>query len=134
MFMTSTTKISFLLISSLSLAGCYSQGGWTPTVDAYGDPNAQFINRDMGDCQQLATQASGGTAKETAIGAGVGGLIGGATGAALGAIVGSPGTGAALGAAAGGIGGAAKQGFSAEDEYKRAYSSCMRNRGHHIEN
>ena len=121
MFMTSTTKISFLLISSLSLAGCYSQGGWTPTVDAYGDPNAQFINRDMGDCQQLATQASGGTAKETAIGAGVGGLIGGATGAAL-------------GAAAGGIGGAAKQGFSAEDEYKRAYSSCMRNRGHHIVN
>jgi outer membrane lipoprotein SlyB len=134
MFMTSTTKISFLLISSLSLAGCYSQGGWTPTVDAYGDPNAQFINRDMGDCQQLATHASGGTAKETAIGAGVGGLIGGATGAALGAIVGSPGTGAALGAAAGGIGGAAKQGFSAEDEYKRAYSSCMRNRGHHIVN
>ena len=121
MFMTSTTKISFLLISTLSLAGCYSQGGWTPTVDAYGDPNAQFINRDMSDCQQLATQASGGTAKETAIGAGVGGLLGGATGAAL-------------GAAAGGIGGAAKQGFSAEDEYKRAYSSCMRNRGHHIVN
>ena len=78
--MTSTTKISFLLVSTLSLAGCYSQGGWTPTVDAYGDPNAQFINRDMGDCQQLATHASGGTAKETAIGAGVGGLIGGATG------------------------------------------------------
>ncbi len=132
--MSSTTKISFVLISTLSLAGCYSQGGWTPTVDAYGDPNAQFINRDMDDCQQLATHASGGTAKETAIGAGVGGLLGGATGAALGAITGSTGTGAALGAAVGGIGGAAKQGFSAEDEYKRAYSSCMRNRGHHIVN
>ncbi len=132
--MRSKYKIGLLLIGTLSLCGCYSAGGWTPTVDAYNDPNARNINQDMGDCQQLAGQASGGTAKETAIGAGVGGLLGGAAGAAIGAFTGNPGTGAAMGAAAGGFGGATKQGFSAEEEYKRAYSNCMRNRGHRVVN
>lgn len=127
-------KTSAILIGTLSLTGCYSAGGWTPTVDSYNDPNARYINQDMADCQQLATQASGGTAKETAIGAGVGGLVGGAAGAAIGAFTGNPAAGAAMGAAAGGFGGAAKQGFSAEEEYKRAYSSCMRNRGHRVVN
>ena len=70
----------------------------------------------------------------TAIGAGVGGLIGAAGGAALGAIIGNPGTGAAIGAAAGGIGGGASQGLSAEEQYKRAYTSCMRQRGHNVIN
>ena len=64
----------------------------------------------MTECKQLASQASGGTAKETAIGAGVGGLAG----------------------AAGGFGGAAKQGFSAEDKFKGAYSNCMSGRGHNV--
>ncbi len=123
-----------IFISSILISGCYSQGGWTPTVDSYNDPNAYRINQDMAECKDLATHASGGTAKETAIGAGVGGLIGAAGGAALGAIAGSPGTGAAIGAAAGGIGGGAKQGFESEAQYKRSYSNCMRNRGHHIVN
>ncbi len=127
-------KISILLSGTFLLSGCYSAGGWTPTVDSYNDSNARFINQDMNDCQQLATQASGGTAKETAIGAGVGGLLGGAAGAAIGAFTGNPASGAAMGAAAGGFGGAVKQGFSAEEEYKRAYSSCMRNRGHKVVN
>ena len=69
----------------------------------------------MTECKQLASQASGGTAKETAIGAGVGGLAG-----------------AEVGAAAGGFGGAAKQGFSAEDKFKGAYSNCMSGRGHNV--
>lgn len=132
--MRSRYKTSLILVGILLLGGCYSAGGWTPTVDSYNDPNARYINQDMSDCEQLATQASGGTAKETAIGAGVGGLIGGAAGAAIGAFTGNPASGAAMGAAAGGFGGAAKQGFSAEEEYKRAYSSCMRNRGHHVVN
>lgn len=119
---------------SLFLTGCASQTAWTPTVDPYNDRNANRINLDMQECQQLASQASGGTAKETAIGAGVGGLIGAAGGAALGAIVGNPGTGAAIGAAAGGIGGGASQGLSAEEKYKHAYSSCMRQRGHNVIN
>lgn len=125
---------SIVLIGSALITGCYSQGGWTPTIDAYNDPNAYRINQDMAECKDLASQASGGTAKETAIGAGVGGLIGAAGGAAIGAIAGSPGTGAAIGAAAGGIGGGAKQGFEGEGGYKRAYSNCMRNRGHRVVN
>jgi uncharacterized protein YcfJ len=129
-----TLKIGFILTGSLLISGCYSAGGWTPTVDSYNDPNARAINQDMNDCEQLASHASGGTAKETAIGAGVGGLIGGAAGAAIGAFTGNPASGAAMGAAAGGFGGAAKQGFSAEEEYKRAYSNCMRNRGHRVIN
>lgn len=126
--------IGIVVIGSALISGCYSQGGWTPTVDSYGDPNAHRISQDMAECKDLASHASGGTAKETAIGAGVGGLIGAAGGAALGAIAGSPGTGAAIGAAAGGIGGGAKQGFEGEATYKRAYSNCMRNRGHRIVN
>ena len=127
-------KIGSLLVVSALLSGCYSQGGWMPTVDAYNDPNAHRINQDMAECEQLAHQASGGTAKETAIGAGVGGLLGGATGAVVGAFGGNAGTGAAIGAAAGALGGAAKQGFSSEAEFKNAYSACMRNRGHRVLN
>lgn len=120
------------LIGGVLLSACASQTGWTPTVDSYNDPNAFRINQDMAECQQLASQASGGTVKETAIGAGVGGLLGAAGGAVVGAFTGNPGAGAAIGAAAGGFGGAAKQGFSAEDRYKNAYNNCMSGRGHHV--
>ncbi|MDP1709291.1 MAG: glycine zipper family protein [Candidatus Komeilibacteria bacterium] len=123
-----------VFIGSVLISGCYSQGGWTPTVDAYNDPNAYRINQDMAECKDLASHASGGTAKETAIGAGVGGLVGAAGGAALGAIIGDPGKGAAIGAATGGIGGGAYKGIDAESDYKRAYSNCMRNRGHRVVN
>ena len=79
----------------------------------------------MTECTQLASQASGGTAKETAIGAGVGGLAGAAGGAIVGAFLGNPGIGTA-------VGGAAKQGFSAEDKFKGAYSNCMSGPGHNV--
>jgi uncharacterized protein YcfJ len=123
-----TTSIVF--IGTTLLSGCYSYGGWQPTVDPYSDPNAYRINQDMAECRQLASQASGGTAKETAIGAGTGALIGAAGGAIVGAFLGNAGTGAAVGAAAGGFGGGAKQGFSSEETFQRSYSSCMRGRGH----
>ena len=125
-----TTSIVF--IGATLLSGCYSAGGWTPTVDSYNDPNAYRINQDAAECKQLASHASGGTAKETAIGAGVGGLVGAAGGAVVGAFTGNPGMGAAIGAAAGGLGGAAKQGFSAEDKFKSAYNNCMSGRGHRV--
>ncbi|NIQ02343.1 MAG: hypothetical protein GWM98_19725 [Nitrospinaceae bacterium] len=123
-----------LLIAAFLFTGCASQTGWRPTVDAYNDPNAANIERDMQECQRLAEQASGGTAKETGKGALVGGAIGAAAGAAIGAAVGSPGKGAAIGAAAGGIGGGTKEGLSAEEQYKRAFKNCMRNRGHNVVN
>ncbi len=123
---------SIVLVGGVLLSACASQTGWTPTVDSYNDPNAYRINQDMAECKQLASQASGGTVKETAIGAGVGGLVGAAGGAVVGAFTGNPGAGAAIGAAAGGLGGAAKQGFSAEARNKNAYNSCMSQRGHRV--
>ena len=123
-----------MISSSLLFTACASQSNWSPTVDPYGSPNAHRINQDLAECRQLALQASGGTAKETATGAAVGGLIGAASGAAIGAISGNPGTGAAYGAAVGGFGGGAKQGFESEDTYKRAYGRCMQHRGHYIIN
>jgi outer membrane lipoprotein SlyB len=72
---------SLFLIGGLVLSGCASQTNWTPTVDGTNDPNAYNINQDMAECKQLAGQASGGTGKKTAIGAGVGGAVGAAGGA-----------------------------------------------------
>lgn len=123
---------SAILISTLILTACYSYGGYQPTVDTYNDPNAYRLNQDMAECRQLAQQSSGGTVKETAIGAGVGGLVGAAGGAVVGAFTGNPAAGAAIGAAAGGLGGAAKQGFTAEDRFRNAYNQCMSNRGHNV--
>lgn len=127
-------KLSFssIIIGSVLLSACASQTNWTPTIDPYNDPNAYRINQDAAECKQLASQASGGTVKETAIGAGTGALVGAAGGAIVGAFTGNPGAGAAIGAAAGGFGGGAVKGFSTEDRYKNAYNSCMSGRGHRV--
>lgn len=124
---------TMVIVSALMLSACYSQGGYTPTVDTYNNPNAYRTNQDMEECRQLAQHSAGGsTAKETAIGAGVGGLVGAAGGAVVGAFTGNPAAGAAIGAAAGGFGGAAKQGFTSEDRFRNAYNQCMSNRGHNV--
>src|SRR5262249_27305629 len=115
------------LVYLLTVVGCASMGGYKPTVDPYNDRHASRIPQDEEECRQLAKQASGGTAKQTAMGGAVGGLLGAATGAAVGAAVGRPGT-----AAAGGMGGGAYKGLSAEESFKRAFQTCMRNRGHHV--
>ena len=125
-----TTPIVFIGVTLLS--GCYSYGGWKPTVDSYNDPNAYRINQDIAECKQLASEASGGTTKETAIGAGTGALLGAAGGAIIGAFTGNAGTGAAIGAATGGLGGGAYKGLSTEDKYKNAYNNCMSGRGHKV--
>lgn len=123
---------SSVFIGGMLLSGCYSYGGYQPTVDTYNDPNAYRINQDMAECQQLASQASGGTVKESAIGAGTGAALGAATGAIIGAFTGSAGTGAALGAATGALGGGAYKGIDTEDRYKSAYNNCMSGRGHKV--
>ena len=123
---------SSVFIGSILLTACASQGGWAPTIDSYNDPNAYRINQDMAECQQLASQASGGTAKETAVGAGTGALLGAAAGAIIGAFAGNAGTGAAIGAATGGFGGGASMGISSEQHYKSAYNNCMSGRGHRV--
>lgn len=132
--MKTVKSFSITLLGSLILSACASQTGWTPTVDTHNSPNAGHLNQDMAQCQQLASQASGGLGKESAVGAGVGALIGVIGGAAVGAAMGNAGTGAAVGAAAGGIGGGAKQGLQSEEHYKHAYNNCLRQRGHKVLN
>lgn len=124
--------LMFVAAMTLSLSGCAEYGGYRPTVDVRSDPNPQNLGRDEEECQAIAKRASGGAAKEAATGAVVGGLIGAAGGAALGAITGNPGRGAAMGAAAGGISGGAYKGVQADDHYKSAFNSCMRQRNHHV--
>src|SRR5947208_15168471 len=117
-----------LAVAVIIIAGCATIGGYQPTVDPYNDPDAARIPSDEAECRELALHASGGTAKETAIGGAVGGLLGAAAGAAIGAAAGEPGAGAAIGAASGGLGGGAYEGFSAEEKVKRAFQACMRER------
>jgi uncharacterized protein YcfJ len=122
-----------VIVTGTLLNACAQVSGWTPTVDPYNDRNAQAIPQDQAQCGQLASQAAS-SVKETAMGAGAGALVGAAGGAITGAFLGSPGTGAAIGAAAGGFGGGAYKGLSSDEAYKRAYTTCMRNRGHNVVN
>lgn len=128
------TKHLLIVSAFLTLTACNSLSGYRPVVDTLNDPQAHRLNQDLYECEQLASQASGGILKETATGAAVGGLIGAGGGAAGGAVFGDAGTGAAIAAAIGVIGGAAKQGLQANDRYKLAYNTCLRNRGHNVIN
>jgi len=121
-------------IVALWLGGCASYGNWTPTVDPRAGTSQDTLNRDLAECKELASKASGDAATEAGKGAAVGAVGGAAVGAIIGAVSGSAGTGAALGAAIGGTGGAAHQGLSADQEYKRSYSKCLEGRGHRVIN
>ena len=129
--MRTLIAVSFI---ALWIAGCASYGGWQPTVDPRAGTSQDMLNRDLAECKDLASKASGGTATEAAKGTAVGALGGAAVGAVIGAVSGSPGTGAAMGAAVGGTGGGAYQGLSAEQEYKRSYIKCLEGRGHRVIN
>jgi outer membrane lipoprotein SlyB len=130
-----TRVIALAMMTALGLAGCAEYGGYRPAVDTYNDPNAANVSRDQADCREVARQASGGTAAQAATGGVVGGLLGGAAGAAIGAASGNrAGTGAAIGAAAAGLGGGVYKGIEADQNFKDAYRTCMRNRGHTVVN
>src|SRR5213082_1061259 len=75
---------TWLLALALTVAGCATMGGYQPTVDPYNDPDAARIPSDEAECRELALHASGGTARQTAIGGAVGGLVGAADGSAAG--------------------------------------------------
>jgi outer membrane lipoprotein SlyB len=128
-----------LISSALLLSSCATQSGWTPTIDTFDNENAYRLEQDLEDCRQLAERASEGTGavQKTASSTFIGGLVGALSGAVLGAISGDAGRGAAYGAASGAIGGGIREGLSgssSESEFKRAYSNCIRNRGHHVVN
>lgn len=127
-------RLAVIFSTFFLLAGCAGQSSWSPTVDTYGDPRAEYITQDRVECQQLARQASGDPAEKAAVGGLAGGALGAATGAAIGAVSGSAGRGAALGGVVGGIGGSVHQASSANTGYRTAYTNCMRNRGHNVIN
>ena len=127
-------RLIALGIIALWLSGCASYGGWTPTVDPKAGTRQDTLNQDLAECKELAGKASGDTATEAAKGTAMGALGGAAIGAVIGAVTGSAGSGAALGAAIGGTGGAAHEGLSAEQQYKRSYVKCLEGRGHRVIN
>ena len=128
------TRLMALGMVALWISGCASYGGWEPTVDASRDMNRDTLARDLAECKELASKASGGTATEAAKGTGAGAVIGAAAGAVIGAVSGNAGHGAALGAAVGGTSGGVHEGVSAERQYKRSYIRCIEGRGHPVVN
>ncbi len=123
-----------LFVGVFLLAGCESTSQWSPTVDTYGNSRAQYLSQDMEECRALARSASGDTTEETVRGAGFGAMAGAAGGAIIGAMVGRPGRGAVLGAAAGAAGGGVYSSTQTEQQFKQAFTNCMRERGHNVIN
>jgi len=123
--------VSLLLLLSVP---CAAQSNWTPTVDTYGSGRAQYLSQDMWECRQLASQTSGGRTGSAARGALQGAAVGAGGGALVGAAFGNAGRGAAVGAAAGGIGRGVQQANASETQFRRAFSNCLRGRGHNVLN
>lgn len=122
------------MILALLCAGCATQRPWTPTVDTFGSSNAQYVSRDMEQCRNLALQASGYAPEQAVRGAVTGGLVGAAAGAAIGSAFGSAGRGALVGGVAGGVSTGAASAAQTEEAFKRAFTNCMRQRGHTVIN
>jgi len=125
-------NLSIMLVLSALATGCASISGWHPIVDHRMDQHPETVQRDTGECKVLADQASDIT-KEIGMGAGVGAVTGAAGGAAVGAIAGSAATGAAGGAILA-IPAGLWKGYEANEDFKRAFKTCMRQRGHTLVN
>jgi phage-related protein len=125
-------NVSTLLVLSALATGCASMSGWHPIVDPRMDQHPETVQRDTHECKTLADQASDIT-KEIGMGAGVGAVTGAAGGAAVGALAGSAATGAAGGAILA-IPAGFWEGYQANENFKRAFKTCMRQRGHSLVN
>src|SRR5206468_12667222 len=117
------TRLLVVGMVAFCISGCASYGGWEPTVDTRRDLHKDTLARDLAECKELASKASGGTVTEAAKGTGAGAVIGAAAGAVIGAVSGSPGRGAALGSAIGGTRGGGQEGVSAARKYKHSHST-----------
>lgn len=125
-------NLTAMLVLSALATGCASMSGWHPVVDPRMDQHPETVQRDMVECKALAEQASDIT-KEVAMGAGVGAVTGAAGGAAVGAIAGSAATGAAAGSLLA-VPAGLWEGYQANENFKRAFKNCMRQRGHSVIN
>lgn len=128
----STINLSTIVALSALATGCASVSGWRPIVDTRMDQHPETVQRDTVECKALADQASDIT-KEVGMGAGVGAVTGAAAGAAVGAVAGSAATGAAGGAILA-IPAGLWEGYQANEDFKRAFKNCMRQRGHTLVN
>ena len=122
---------TMLMLSALA-TGCASMSGWHPIVDPRIDKHPETVQSDTVECKALADQASD-IMKEVGMGAGVGAVTGAAGGAAVGAIAGSAATGAAGGAILA-IPVGLWKGYGANEDFKRAFKTCMRQRDHILVN
>lgn len=135
-----TRRLLVISAGIILLAGCAttSQTQWTPTVDTYGNSQAQYLSRDTEECRSLAMRTSGSTSEQATQGAVSTGLLGAAGGAAIGGILGgsrrSLGRGAALGAVGGALAGGVSSASQTEAQFKQAFNNCMRQRGHNVLN
>ncbi len=125
-------KLPTVLVLSTLVSGCASVSGWKPIVDYRLDKHPDTVQRDTYECKTLADQASDIT-KEVGMGAAVGAVTGAAGGAAVGAVAGSAATGAAGGALLA-IPAGLWEGYQANEDFKRAFKTCMRQRGHTLVN
>ncbi len=125
-------NLSATLAFSILATGCASMSGWHPIIDPRMDQHPETVQRDMVECKSLAEQASDIT-KEVAMGAGVAAVTGAAGGAAMGAAAGSAATGAAVGSVLA-IPAGLWEGYQANEEFKRSFKTCMRQRGHSVVN
>ena len=105
------------------LGGCAAHSS-KPVIDPAGVDMAQY-EKDVGECEQIATQVEQKAGEGAAEGAVVGGLIGGIFGGRDGAL---------KGAGAGAVGGAAGRGADTQREKSRVVKNCLRNRGYKILN
>lgn len=125
-------NLSTMLVLSALATGCASMSGWHPIVDPRMDKHPETVQGDTVECKVLADQASD-IMKEVGMGAGVGAVTGAAGGAAVGAIAGSAATGAAGGAILA-IPAGLWKGYEANEDFKRSFKTCMRQRGHTLVN
>jgi hypothetical protein len=111
-------SIPFLLV-----VVCCSCASKKPIIDTT-NVDMQQYERDLADCEEIATQVeTGGRAVDSA-------AAGAAVGAAQGAIWGDAGRSAASGAVYGGAGGL----YAADNETARVIKNCLRHRGYAVLN
>jgi hypothetical protein len=142
--MSRTPRTAAGLAALIALAGCaYPPPG--PTVGVMPAPNKPFevFANDQAVCRQYAEQQVGGQAQaansQALGGAALSTIIGAGLGAAIGAATGAPGIGAAIGAASGATVGTAVAAngtqyanMPIQQRYNIAYSQCMYAKGNQV--
>ena len=131
-----SNRRSIFWVTLLMLApglACVSQDSWTPTIDAANDPRASELAQDEAECRELE-KTGAGSGKQVGAGAAEGAVVGAVAGAVIGAIVGDPGAGAAIGATSGAASGGTSMARDSNQDFKRIFSNCLRERGHPVLN